>query len=85
MVEYAHGVLGDRLHIVTAGDQISNDEPELDCLTLLKPVIYIRYNIHHKYYLHIYRYQSIMLFIIIRQTAILIKTIRIFSFSLNLI
>lgn len=35
-VEYARGVLGDRLDIVTAGDQTSNDEPELDCLTLPK-------------------------------------------------
>lgn len=28
------GILGDRLRIVTASGQISNDEPELDCLTL---------------------------------------------------
>lgn len=33
MIEYAYGVLGDRLHIVTASSQISNDEPELDSLT----------------------------------------------------
>lgn len=36
MVEYTHGVLQDRLHTVITGDQISDGEPDLDCITLLK-------------------------------------------------
>lgn len=52
IVEYVHSVLGDRLHIVTTGGQISNCEPDLDCLTLLKTSDVKHYNIHHKYNVH---------------------------------
>lgn len=51
MVEYTHGVLGDRLHTVITGDQISTGEPDLDCLTLLKTSDISLYNIHHKSYI----------------------------------
>lgn len=53
MVEYTHGVLRNRLHTATTGDQTSNGEPDLDCLTLLKTSDINHYNIHLKSYLHI--------------------------------